>query len=525
MKRTKSTLSIVRWLLVSTLICGSAAVVTSCGNNTLEEILGAVDNSAPTSASISFATSARVLGTQDGKLTNVLTNTGDGKVTYASGDESVATVDPTTGEVTPLSAGTTTITATVADSEGYTYATKTAQYELTVGTGFHIRKWDETAKTLTDDFTTGDILEGTVTAAQLAAAGTHIIRGNVTLSDAVTLAGDVELVLGDNASLTINNQIVGGTFGTPSPNYQRSLTVYAQSDDASTRGKLTVQCPDEMGIKYVNALTIHSGEVVVSSGLSAGGMGDYGVNCNTMVVNGGEIRAQSADAPTQSTRTPIYIQTSLKINDGVVKAICGNCKITGNNADGICSGGTIEINGGSVEAKGSDMSGTGSFAGRGICASTSLIINGNAVVKATGGNYSGPSTIVDRGGPGIMSSTTINGGAVIDTGGNSNLSYGGYGFNGDLYIHGGQSTFLAGHGGTGHTSIEASSWKVYYYCGTIIAIGDETGKAVKDNLYNYSGATITVYTNTDGSTTDFPVSAPIANTGSTTITDRGMKVG
>ena len=41
MKRTKSTRSVAKWLLVSTLICGSAAVVTSCGNmdNALEEII------------------------------------------------------------------------------------------------------------------------------------------------------------------------------------------------------------------------------------------------------------------------------------------------------------------------------------------------------------------------------------------------------------------------------------------------------------------------------------------------------
>ena len=507
--------------LLAVLVLATPLTLTSC-EGTLDDILGewsrpTAAETAPTAASISFATSARVLGTQDGKLTNVLTNTGDGKVTYASGDESVATVDPATGEVTPLSAGTTTITATVADSQGYTYATKTAQYELTVGTGFHIRKWDDTAKALTDDFTTGDILEGTVTASQLAAAGTHIIRGNVTLSDAVTLAGDVELVLGDNASLTINNQIVGGTSFS---DYQRSLTIYAQSDDASTRGKLTVQCPDKMGIKYVNTLIIHSGEVVVSSGLNAENVGYFGIDCYTMIVNGGEVRAQSADAPTKSTGTAIFTKTSLKINDGVVKAICGSCSYTGNNADGIYSGGTIEINGGSVEAKGSDMSGTGNNAGRGICASTSLTINGNAVVKATGG-----SSVNTQGGPGILADTTINGGAVTAIGGNSNNSDGGNGCNRDLYIHGGQSMVLAGHGGTGHTSIPACYASVYYYGGTIIAIGDETGKAVKNNLTNNSGAPITVYTNTDGSTTDFPVSAPIANTGSTSITVRGMKIG
>ena len=113
--------------LLAVIVLATPLALTSC-EGMFDDIFGEWDRptaaeTAPTAASISFATSARVLGTQDGKLTNVLTNTGDGKVTYASGDESVATVDPTTGEVTPLAAGTTTITATVADSEGYTYAT------------------------------------------------------------------------------------------------------------------------------------------------------------------------------------------------------------------------------------------------------------------------------------------------------------------------------------------------------------------------------------------------------------------
>ena len=68
----------------------------------------------------------------DSDFTNTLTNTGDGTVTYTSSDTSVATVDETTGKVTIKEEGTCTITATVQDSETYTYATKTASYTLTV---------------------------------------------------------------------------------------------------------------------------------------------------------------------------------------------------------------------------------------------------------------------------------------------------------------------------------------------------------------------------------------------------------
>ena len=82
--------------------------------------------------SISYATTSVSKTTDSTAFTNTLTNTGNGTETYSSSDESVATVNATTGEVTIVGAGTATITATVTDSASYTYATKTASYTLTV---------------------------------------------------------------------------------------------------------------------------------------------------------------------------------------------------------------------------------------------------------------------------------------------------------------------------------------------------------------------------------------------------------
>lgn len=73
----------------------------------------------------------------DDAFTNSLTNTGDGTVTYESSNTAVAEVD-VDGSVTIKGIGSTTITATVADSDNYAYATKTDEYTLTVkysGTG------------------------------------------------------------------------------------------------------------------------------------------------------------------------------------------------------------------------------------------------------------------------------------------------------------------------------------------------------------------------------------------------------
>ena len=83
------------------------------------------------SGSISYedANVAKTYG--DEAFTQPLAKTGDGTVTYASGNEDVATVD-TDGKVTIVGVGSASITATVADTDNCTYAVKTASYTLTV---------------------------------------------------------------------------------------------------------------------------------------------------------------------------------------------------------------------------------------------------------------------------------------------------------------------------------------------------------------------------------------------------------
>lgn len=83
---------------------------------------------------ISFAESSMSKTYGDADFTNTLTNTGDGTVTYSSDNMNVAIVNSETGEVTIKGAGTATIKATVVDGTNYTYATKTAQYTVTVET-------------------------------------------------------------------------------------------------------------------------------------------------------------------------------------------------------------------------------------------------------------------------------------------------------------------------------------------------------------------------------------------------------
>ena|GEM_PF-1120681 len=86
------------------------------------------------SGSISYedASVAKTYG--DETFTQPLAKTGDGNVTYESSNTIVATVD-SNGEVSITGVGSTTITATVSDTDNFEYAIKTATYTLNVSKG------------------------------------------------------------------------------------------------------------------------------------------------------------------------------------------------------------------------------------------------------------------------------------------------------------------------------------------------------------------------------------------------------
>ena len=71
---------------------------------------------------ISYATTSISKTYGDEPFTNPLTKTGNGKVTYTSSNTAVAVVNSETGQVTIKGNGETTITATVEDTNKYTYA-------------------------------------------------------------------------------------------------------------------------------------------------------------------------------------------------------------------------------------------------------------------------------------------------------------------------------------------------------------------------------------------------------------------
>ena len=186
----------------------------------------------------------------------------------------------------------------------------------------------------------------------------YVVDGDVTIDSRVTVTGDVKLILKDSAKLTVN----GGIDVSVTSN---SFTIYAQSADESTMGKLTA-------IGEENYAGI------------GGGKEDP---CGTIVINGGTVTANGGS----------YAMG------------------LGGNADG--DGGAIVIHGGKVTAKGGDgysynwmniAGGAGISVGK---SGTVTITNGN--VSATGGNGT-KHIFTASGGVGIKTGT---GGETRITGG------------------------------------------------------------------------------------------------------------
>lgn len=83
-------------------------------------------------------------------------NTGNGTVTYSSADETIATVNSSTRQVTGEKAGSTTITATVAETAEYLGGSAT--FDVTVTKPYHTVTFSVNGNTTSDDFQESDII-------------------------------------------------------------------------------------------------------------------------------------------------------------------------------------------------------------------------------------------------------------------------------------------------------------------------------------------------------------------------------
>ena len=300
--------------------------------------------------------------------------------------------------------------------------------------------------------------------------GWYVVQGTVEIGSRVTVSGDVHLILTDGCTLTVNggiqvqdddNDITNGS--------ANALTIYAQSTDKSTMGKLIAKGAED----DYNA---------VIGGNEGNG---YGGSGGAITINGGVVKATNTDGA--------------GIGGGF-----------GSHSGG--SGGTITINGGYVEA--SSQFGAGIGGGEGVSDGGSggeITINGGSVI-ATGVNGAGIGGGQGDGGGysygGSGGTITINGGSVIATGVNGAAIGGGYNGGGGTGGDGGKITITGGNTtasgyyctaiGGGFGDYGGSGGEVTITGGTVTATGNASGKAFSSSAAGIGGGRYNFSSGTDG---------------------------
>lgn len=160
-------------------------------------------------------------------------------------------------------------------------------------------------------------------------AGTYYVEGSFTSTGALALQGDVNLILKDGATLTIQNGIAGWEDpDSPGGNLAYSLNVYAQSAGTS------------MGKLIVNNDTPVGGEA-------------YAIRVNSMTVHGGQIDATGNTSNAAATFGVAFeVKEKLTVYDGVVNMTAEGtaqaCYTWGGGTD------ALEFYGGTIKAIGGD---------------------------------------------------------------------------------------------------------------------------------------------------------------------------
>ena len=149
-----------------------------------------------------------------------LTNNGDGAVTYTSTETSVATINETSGAVTLVGLGKTTITATSAETT--TYKKGTATYVLTVTPGGTLI-WDESfdgEESMPEQYTVSDASLNTGDAYAGGDSPEVLVRQNGTFTANIPLQGFYgNLIVGfksNRTTITPSTTMEGVTIGTVS---------------------------------------------------------------------------------------------------------------------------------------------------------------------------------------------------------------------------------------------------------------------------------------------------------------------
>jgi hypothetical protein len=277
--------------------------------------------------------------------------------------------------------------------------------------------------------------------------GWYSISGTLTFTSRLVIQGDVTIILEDGCDAAVNGGI--------SVNNGNSLTVYAQSDGV-VMGKLTATAADT------------GSGIGANAGIGGDGNEDNdGLNCGTVVINGGYIVAYAGNRTSGKGFNGAGIGGggcrtagggghggSITINGGKVEAFGGD-QGAGIGGASQGDGGTIIINGGEVYAQGAN--GGAGIGGGQNRSSGSITINGGKITADGGSGNWGGGAGIGGGAGGGGATITINDGDVTATGGNSSDFGGGAGI---------------GSGGTYPWNNAHSAGLITINGGTVIASGN-----------------------------------------------------
>ena len=272
-------------------------------------------------------------------------------------------------------------------------------------------------------------------------AGWYVVEGNVTITPRVDTHGAVNLILTNGSHLTAEWGIdvkVGDTF-----------TVYAQSTDEGTMGRLTACLPADFNLDRMVHYSVWPDSGMAGIGSSERWRaGNDGIRESegTIVINGGNIRAKGQDNASaiggtraeeiefrSTDRGEVYNRRqggSITINGGVVRTEPfalpeGNPLAVDSVGIGTCQmgyGGSVTINGGTVIAEAANDAITTGYGG-------TITINGGDVTARGGVNNFGENSHRVLSGNGIgpyeSGSVIINGGTVKATAKGNGFGIGG----------------------------------------------------------------------------------------------------
>ena len=257
----------------------------------------------------------------------------------------------------------------------------------------------------------------------------YVVLESMTLETtaALIILGDVKLVICDGATLTVPHGI----------NLDNgSITVYAQSTDEQTMGKLIANAHDDScaaigssASKTPGTITVNGGNINATGGENGaaigGGSGSKNVN---VTINGGVVTATGGANSAAIGGGAGSTNVNVTINGGDVTAIGG--------ANSAAISGNLTVNDGTVNATGS---------GNGAAISGSITVSGGTVTADAANGAAIDCDLTVSGGvvtaTGGANSAAINGNLTVDDG-TVNVTVGGESaaINGNLTVEGGDVT-------------------------------------------------------------------------------------